>query len=159
VLLFPAGKIELCAGGGCLSGRSLPVLIAAPELVMTRVFGYSSQPGPWGLSLLALVSLRSPHLAWVYDLHARYGKLLSLCLVLGASLWPRPRSGRNALFMQAGFLMFLFVSLTPGFVRIPGLPCRWRPRPADRHLLSCRHGFPVCLLHGRGGRVPLVSCQ
>ena len=109
-------KIELCAGAAALFlVGSLPVLIAAPELVMTRVFGYSSQPGPWGLSLLALASLRSPLLAWVYDLHARYGKLLSLSLVLGASLWPRHRPGRNALLMQAGFLMFLFVSLTPGF--------------------------------------------
>lgn len=56
VLLAPAAllslpgtrrKIEFCAGAAAafLAG-SLPFLVAAPELVITRVFGYSSQSGP-----------------------------------------------------------------------------------------------------------------
>ena len=94
---------------------SVPVLIEAPEPVIRGVLGYSSQASPWGLSLLALASRSSPDLAWVYDVHARYGKVLSLVFALGATIWPRPRPEPNALFMRAGFVMFVFLSVTPGF--------------------------------------------
>jgi hypothetical protein len=125
VLLTPAAvlslpgtrrKLEFCVGAGAafLVG-SLPFLLMAPELVVTRVFGYSSQFGTWGLPLLALILRENARLSWVGDLYVRHGKILSLCLVLGASLWPRPGSRRNVLFIQAGFLMFLFVSSIPGF--------------------------------------------
>lgn len=125
ILLVPAAllavpgarrRIDLLAGAGAvvLAG-SLPVLVAAPELVIRSVAGYGSQSGPWGLSLLALASLHSPHLAWFHDLYARYGKILSVGLVLVASWWPRPRSLPHPLLMRAGLLMFLFLSLTPGF--------------------------------------------
>ena len=125
VLLVPAAllalpgtrrRIDLLAGAGAIVvAGSLPVLVTAPELVITSVVGYGSQSGPWGLSLLALASLHSPHLAWFHDLYAQYGKILSVGLVLAATWWPRPRSLPDALFMRAGFLMFLFLSLTPGF--------------------------------------------
>ena len=125
VLLVPAAllalpgtrrRIDFLAGAGAvvLAG-SLPVLVAAPELVITSVLGYGSQSGPWGFSLLALASLHSPHLAWFHDLYARYGKILCVGLVLVASWWPHPRSLPDALIMRAGFLMFLLLSLTPGF--------------------------------------------
>lgn len=125
VLLAPAAllslpgtrrRLEFCAGAGAafLVG-SVPFLFTAPELVVTRVFGYSSQFGSWGLSLLALVLRENTRLSWLGDLYARHGKILSVCLVVGASFWPRPRSRRSALFMQGGFLMFLFVSVIPGF--------------------------------------------
>lgn len=125
VLLGPAAllalpgtrrRIEFCAGAvAVVLVGSLPVLVAAPEVVIPRILGYGSQSGPWGLSLLAVASLQSPHLAWLHDLYARYGKILSLGLVLAASWWPRPRPLENALFKRAGFLLFLFLSLTPGF--------------------------------------------
>ena len=125
VLLVPAAlvalpgirrRIDLLAGAGAvvLAG-SVPVLVAAPQLVITSVVGYGSQSGPWGFSLLALASLHSPHLAWFHDLYARYGKILCVGLVLAASWWPRLRSLPDALIMRAGFLMFLLLSLTPGF--------------------------------------------
>jgi len=125
VLLAPAAllslpgarrKLEFAAGAAAaLLAGSLPFLVVAPQLVTTRVLGYSSQSGAWGLSLLALAAQESPRFAWLYDAYARYGKILSLCLLLGASLWPRPRPGRNALFLHVGFLMFLLVSSAPGF--------------------------------------------
>jgi len=125
VLLTPAAllslpgtrrKLEFCVGAGAafLVG-SVPFLLMAPELVVTRVFGYSSQFGTWGLSLLALILREDARISWLGDLYLRHGKILSLCLVVGASLWPRRRSRRNALFIQAGFVMFLFVSVIPGF--------------------------------------------
>jgi len=95
---------------------SLPFLVTDPELVVTRVFGYgSSQFGSWGLSLLAVASQESTRLVWMYSAYSKYGKVISLCLVLGASLWLSSRSREAALFYRAGFLMFLFVSSIPGF--------------------------------------------
>ena len=125
VLLAPAAvlslpgtrrRLEFCVGAGAafLVG-SVPFLLASPELVVTRVFGYSSQSGSWGLSLLALILRENAGLSSLDDLYGRYGKILSFCLVVGASLWPRPLSRRSALFIRAGFLMFLFVSVIPGF--------------------------------------------
>ena len=125
VLLLPAvllalpgarRRISFCVGAAAvvLVG-SLPTLVAAPELIITRVMGYGSQSGPWGLALVAMVLLQNPHLAWLHDLHARYGKLTALGLVLGSSWWPRSQPFQSALFIRAGFLLFLFLSLTPGF--------------------------------------------
>jgi len=109
-------RLEFCLGvGAAFLVGSVPFLLLAPELVVARVFGYSSQFGAWGLSLLALILRENARLSWVGDLYVRHGKILSLCLVLSASLWPRPGSQRNVLFIQAGFLMFLFVSVIPGF--------------------------------------------
>lgn len=109
-------RLEFCVGAAAafLVG-SAPFLLMAPELVVTRVFGYSSQFGSWGLSLLALVLRQSARLSWLGDLYVRHGKILGLLVVLGASLWLRPRGRRNGLFIRAGFLMFLFVSVIPGF--------------------------------------------
>lgn len=125
VLLAPAAllslpttrrKLEFLAGAGAVFlAASSPFLVAAPQLVTARVFGYGSQSGTWGLSFLALASRESTRFAWLYEAHVRYGKILSLCIVLAASLWPRLRPGRHALFLRDGFVMFLFVSSLPGF--------------------------------------------
>lgn len=109
-------RVEFCAGAGAvvLLG-SLPVLAVAPEVIAPRVLGYGSQAGPWGISLLGLASLHIQHLRWLYDLYARHGKLLSVGLVVIASWWPGPRRCESALFLRIGLLLFLFLSVTPGF--------------------------------------------
>ena len=125
VLLLPAvllaldgsrRRIEFCVGAAAtfLVG-SMPLLLEAPELVVTRVFGYRSQSGSWGLSLLALLLGQNPHLAWLGETYARHGTLLSLGLVLAASLWRRPLHRPDALFTRAGLVMCLFVAVIPGF--------------------------------------------
>jgi len=108
VQFFAGATVTFLAG-------SLPLLAAAPAPVLTSILGYSSQPGSWGLSLLALAISESTRLSWASDMQARYGKIFSLCLLLAASLWLRSRSRESALFLHAGLLMFLFVSSTPGF--------------------------------------------
>ena len=109
-------RIEFCVGAAAafLSG-SAPFLFAVPELVITRVFGYTGQSGPWGLSLLALVVRERARLSWMGELYVRYGTMLSLYAVAGATLWLRPLSRRNVLFMPVGFVLFLFVAVIPGF--------------------------------------------
>ena len=92
---------------------SLPILAQAPGAVLGGVFGYRSQPGSWGLSLLALVLQQDPGWAWLGMMYLRYGTILVLALILAVSLRPRPR--RERLFLHVGLLMFLFVSVIPGF--------------------------------------------
>lgn len=112
----PRRRIEFGAGAVAVAvAGSLPVLAAAPEVVIGRVLGYGSQAGPWGLSLLAVASLQSPHFTWLHDLYARHGKLLSLGLVLGASWWAHSRCVQSALFARAGFVLSVFLSSIPGF--------------------------------------------
>jgi hypothetical protein len=40
---------------------------------------------------------------------------LSVGLVVIASWWPGPHRGESALFLRIGFLLFLLLSVTPGF--------------------------------------------
>lgn len=109
-------RVEFCAGAAAVVLlASLPILAAAPEVVVPRVSGYSSQSGSWGISLLALSALQIQPLAWLYDLSARYGKVVSVGLVVIASWWPGPRYRESALFLRIGFLLFLFLAVTPGF--------------------------------------------
>jgi hypothetical protein len=118
MLALPTTRRRVEFGAGAVAAvlaGALPVLVQAPELIVTRVLGYGSQSGAWGLSFLALVSHQSPRLDWLHDLYVRYGKILTLGLVLTASWWPRRRFDRNALFMRVGFVVSVFLSSTPGF--------------------------------------------
>jgi hypothetical protein len=92
-----------------------PVVFLAPELVFTRVFGYKSQVGTWGLSLLARATDVVLGTTWLASTYEPLGRLLSLGLVFVASVWPRPRPEQGALLLRVGFLMFLLVAAAPGF--------------------------------------------
>jgi len=92
---------------------SLPMVLEAPGLLLNQVFGYRSQRGSWGLSLLALVMQQDSGWSWLAELYLRHGTILALGLVLVVSVWPPPR--RETLFVRAGLVMFLFVSAIPGF--------------------------------------------
>jgi hypothetical protein len=92
---------------------SLPMVLQAPSLLLSQVFGYRSQSGSWGLSLLALVLQQSSGLSWMAHVYLRHGTIAALSLLLTFSCWPAPR--RDTLFVHAGLVMFLFVSVIPGF--------------------------------------------
>jgi hypothetical protein len=115
-LSLPEPRRRIAFGLGALAAfalGSLPILAQAPGAVLSGVFGYRSQPGSWGLSLLALVLQQDPGWAWLGTLYLRHGAILALGLILALSLWPRPR--RERLFFHVGLVMFLLVSVIPGF--------------------------------------------
>ena len=71
-------RLQFCAGATAISlAGSLRLLAVAPVPVLTSILGYSSQPGSWGLSLLALAITESTGLSWAFDMQARYGKISS----------------------------------------------------------------------------------
>jgi len=123
VLLVPIMAVSLSGlrrriafGLGALAAfglGSLPILVQAPGATLGGVFGYRSQPGSWGLSLLALVLQQDARWAWLGTIYLRYGTIVVLGLILAVSLWPWPR--RERLFVHVGLLIFLFVSVIPGF--------------------------------------------
>jgi hypothetical protein len=108
-------RIEFALGAGAIFlACSLPVLAQDPRLVLDRVFGYNSLPKHWGLSrLLHVVTLGNA--AWLDAGYQSVGKLAALAAVLAAAIRMNLRSKKPPLFLQWGFLLFLFLFCTPGF--------------------------------------------
>jgi hypothetical protein len=93
---------------------SLPYVFEDPFFIFIRVFGYGSLSGQWGLS--RIFNLLVPHLTPLLVLmQITAGKILLVTAVLVASFWMNRRHGRPPLFVQVGFIMFIFMSLAPGF--------------------------------------------
>jgi glycosyl transferase family 87 len=93
---------------------SLPYILEDPLFIFIRVFGYGSLYGQWGLS--RIFNLLVPHLTpSLVLLQMAAGKILVVTAVVAASFWMNRRHGRPPLFAQVGFIMFIFMSLAPGF--------------------------------------------
>ena len=93
---------------------SLPYVFEDPFFIFIRVFGYGSLYGQWGLS--RIFNLLVPHLSpSLVLLQITAGKILVVTAVVAASFWMNRRHGRPPLFVQVGFIMFVFMSLAPGF--------------------------------------------
>ncbi|MBD0326612.1 MAG: hypothetical protein ICV68_09280, partial [Pyrinomonadaceae bacterium] len=102
---------------------SLPYLLLDP-LILKNVFGYESLYGQWGWSVLmerwyweAPRYLNPPHdVAGIHAVFAAIGKFIMLLAILIASYWMNARTREKPpLVLQCGFIITLFLFLTPGF--------------------------------------------
>lgn len=121
VLLVPAiwffirsgrGRLQFAAGATAIfAAGSIPFIYQHPRLVWDHVFGYAPQSGAWGVSRLIL--------AWIpqQNLPAYIGsfKFLALALIVVVSLWMNRGERRPRIELQISLLLFLLLSLTPGF--------------------------------------------
>jgi len=82
-----------------------------PALVIHRLFGYAPVTATWGLSQIGSVFLPKGG----YEVYLAAGKAILLLIVLGASFWMNWGKRKPALFLQCGFIAFLFIFWTPGF--------------------------------------------
>ena len=79
-----------------------------------RVFGYSSISGQWGLS--RIFNLLLPDFVPSAILPGmNLSKIALVATIVAGSLWMNRRLPRPSLFVQLGFIMFIFMSLAPGF--------------------------------------------
>lgn len=126
VILLPAAifylssvrrRVEFLLGAGAIFlACSLPVRAQDPRLVLDRVFAYNSRPGHWGFSrLLNVITLLTGKAPWLYTSYQTVGKVVALALAVAAAIRMNLQSPKPPPFLQWGFLLFLFVFLTPGF--------------------------------------------
>jgi hypothetical protein len=99
---------------GTILVASLPYVLEDPIYIATRVLGYGSLYGQWGLSRLLLTSLPQ-RFQWINAFYADYGKYLIVIAIIAASVWMNKVIKRSPLFIQLGFIVFIFLCLTPGF--------------------------------------------
>ncbi|MDX6693897.1 MAG: hypothetical protein QOF02_1500 [Blastocatellia bacterium] len=101
---------------------SVPYILSDP-LILKNVFGYSSLYGQWGWSALlerwyweAPRFLNPPHdVVGIHAVFASIGKWVMLLSIAGASYWMNRRATKPPLILQCGFIVTLFLFLTPGF--------------------------------------------
>ncbi len=102
---------------------SVPYLLLDP-LILKNVFGYESLYGQWGWSVLmerwyweAPRYLNPPHdVTGIHAIFAAIGKSIMLIAILIASYRMNARErGKPPLILQCGFIITLFLFLTPGF--------------------------------------------
>ena len=93
---------------------SIPIIIQAPALVMSSVFGYKSLFGYWGFSLIA-TGMRDGPAHWLFELYSAAGRPVLFVVIAAASIYMNTASVRMAPIRQLALISFLFLALTPGF--------------------------------------------
>jgi hypothetical protein len=102
---------------------SLPYLLQDPLVIWKTVFGYKSLYGTWGwtrlvvkyMTWLPALSGGNAELAGAHTLIASAGRFVIFAALTIASCWMNLRRRKPPLFLQCGFIAFLFLFLTPGF--------------------------------------------
>ena len=92
---------------------SYPYVLEDPLFIIVRVFGYSSISGQWGLSRIFTLLLPD-FVPSASLLGINLPKIALVATIMAGSLWMNRRF-RPSLFVQLGFIMFIFMSLAPGF--------------------------------------------
>lgn len=105
--------VFFATAGAVVAFASLPFLLQDPVTIAARIFGYGSQYGHWGVS--RLLGALPPEYAWASRLYERQGKYLVLVCIGGVSWAVNRHRPKPAPFLQCGFILFLFMFLTPGF--------------------------------------------
>ncbi|HEX2971265.1 MAG TPA: glycosyltransferase 87 family protein [Tepidisphaeraceae bacterium] len=116
VLYLPSWRrrIEYVAAvGATFALVSLPYIVQDPLIVAKKVLGYGSLYGHWGLS--RVLTWMPPGWGWLDAGFERYGRYGVVAIVIAAAFWMNRQSRRPALFAQCGLIMFLFMTLSPGF--------------------------------------------
>jgi hypothetical protein len=124
--LWPNVKKELefvgAAGLVFLLG-SMPYILQDPAVILKRVFGYSSIYGLWGWSLLVKVFYPEPprflhppyDVIGIHGTFASVGKWVMLGLITAISYRMNSWHRRPPVFHQAGLIIAIFLTFTPGF--------------------------------------------
>jgi hypothetical protein len=94
-----------------------------PAIIVKQVFGYSSLYGQWGwTSLLVRWYPGAPQFAspphevvGIHGAFATVGKWLMLVIIMAVSVWMNRSRSKPPLFLQCGFIIAIFLVLTPGF--------------------------------------------
>ena len=102
---------------------SMPYLLQDPAIIVKRVFGYSSIYGLWGWSLLVKVFypefprfLHPPYdVVGIHGTFASVGKWVMLGLITAISYRMNSWHRRPFVFHQAGLIVAIFLTFTPGF--------------------------------------------
>ena len=121
-------------------------------LIVQRVFGYGSKVGRWGISQLIFLYLTDA----AFAAYAAAGKLLALSTVLAASVWINRGIRKPVLFLQCGFVAFLFLFVTSGFGvqylawLIPWCAALLPGQTRFFHLASSVYVFAIYTLLSRG---------
>jgi len=102
---------------------SLPYLFVEPRMIAKAVLGYSSIYGNWGWTSLMsrwypqpVQYVREPYeVTGIHATFAASAKWLMLAIIIGASFLMNRLKTRPPLFLQCGFIITIFLALTPGF--------------------------------------------
>jgi hypothetical protein len=91
---------------------SLPFILQDPRIILTRILGYGSYPGQWGLTKIFTLKYE-----WALTYGGAYiaqakPLIAAIAFILAFLMNRRPKA---PLFAQVGVLSFLFLALTPGF--------------------------------------------
>jgi hypothetical protein len=119
MLLYVSGtrrKLVVAAGAAAtfLAG-SMPYLVQEPHLILTRVTGYKSAWGWWGIGRLCEILAREGGLRFACEGYSTYGRQVVMLLIICAAVWTGTRKNGRPLLPQAGLAAFIFLALTPGF--------------------------------------------